>query len=191
VDGQVSVLSYKKDSRTGRVILCGSHPEEVGEGERLDFMCAMVRYALAGNGTRCVKGTLLNQEPRRMVCKTSDRDPDHTRIGDLQYHYFVLNIPKGIHEVKIRLSPVSGYGDYDLYLCADYSEFPVLSQAQYRNVLAGCEKTLTIPDPEQDRIFVAVYCATSVDTQKTASGYRYVGRTDVLNGVPYIITAEF
>ena len=51
IDGQAAVWAYKANEHAGRVIACGSHPEGNSSGEKLDLMCAMVRYALDGNGT--------------------------------------------------------------------------------------------------------------------------------------------
>ena len=109
INKQAGIWAYKANEYAGRVIACGSHPEGNSSGERLDLMCAMVRYALDGNGSPRLKGELKNGEPRKMTCRTSDQNPDYTRIGDRQYHYFVVDVPKGSREVVLSLDPVFGY----------------------------------------------------------------------------------
>lgn len=191
IDGQAGVWAYKADEQAGRVIACGSHPEGNTSGERLDLMCAMVRYALDGNGAPHVKGELKNGEPREMTCRTSDRNPDFTRIGDRQYHYFEVQIPKGAKEAVLSLEPLMGYSDFAVYLCAGYEPYPQLENAKFRNMSSTFAKEIRIPKPKSGRLYVSVFCNTTVDTVTSAYGHQYAGRVDVLNGVPYILKASF
>ena len=191
INKQAGIWAYKASEYAGRVIACGSHPEGNSSGERLDLMCAMVRYALDGNGTPRLKGELKNGESRKMTCRTSDQNPDYTRIGDRQYHYFVVDVPKGCKEVVLSLEPVLGYSDYAMYLCAGYEPFPKMENAGYRNVSSTFAKEIRIPNPKHGKLYVSVFCNTTVDTVDSPYGHQYAGRVDVLNGVPYIIKAAF
>lgn len=191
INKQAGIWAYKANEYAGRVIACGSHPEGNSSGERLDLMCAMVRYALDGNGSPRLKGELKNGEPRKMTCRTSDHNPDYTRIGDRQYHYFVVDVPKGCKEVVLSLEPVLGYSDYAMYLCAGYDPFPKTENAGYRNVSSTFAKEIRIPNPKHGKLYVSVFCHTTVDTVDSPYGHQYAGRVDVLNGVPYIIKAAF
>ena len=77
INGQPVVWAYKESAETGRVVLCGSHPEGARiEADNLGLMAAMVRYALAGNGTPQLKAVLTPGEPRAM---TNRKDPAFAR----------------------------------------------------------------------------------------------------------------
>ena len=191
INKQACIWAYKANAQSGRVIACGSHPEGNSSGERLDLMCAMVRYALDGNGEVRIKGTLKNGEPRKMTCKTSDNMPSHTSIGDRQYHHFEVDVPKGTKELVLKLEPVLGYSDFHVSLCADHEGPALLEDARYRNLSTTFEKEIRIPNPKSGKLYVSVFCHTTVDTVQTVYGIQYHGRMDVLNGVPYILTASF
>lgn len=190
VHGRPSAWAYKQNERSGRVIAVGSHPESRGYGEILDLMAALVRYALDGNGVIVEKGELKDGEPRVMDRRTADQDPAFTRIGDRQYHHFFVNVPKGAKTLTIELSTPAGWKDFDLYLFADRDKQAYRSSAPYKNVVLGSDKTLVIKDPKPGKLFISVFCATTVDTEETKYGDRYVGRTEVLNGIPYTIRTE-
>ena len=191
IDGECSIWAYKASDESGRVVCCGSHPEGVNEGERLELMCAMLRYAMDGNGEVRIKGSLADGEERLMTKTTSEADPDHTAIGDRQYHHFTVEVPKGAESVTVTLAPKKGWEDFDLYLFADSEGLAFSSNAERKDITPGASKQLVIPAPPKGgTVYVSVYCATTVDTIQTRYGTQYYGRTDVLNGVPYIIKAE-
>ena len=191
VHGRPSAWAYKQNESSGRVIAIGSHPESRGYGEILDLMAALVRYALDGNGTIVEKGELKNGQPRVMDRRTADRDPLHTRIGDLQYHHFYITVPKGTRKVTLEVTTPDGWKDVDLYLFADSGQKAFKRSAPYKNLVLGCEKKLVIENPKPGRLYISVQCATTVDTVETKYGDSYTGRTDVLNGVPYTIKATW
>ena len=191
IQGEAAIWAYKAGRETGRVIPCGSHPENVKSGERLDLMCAMVKYALDGNGEPTVKGELTNGKERLMDRHTHDNNPAYTRIGDKQYHHFTLQVPKHTGEVRINLKSLMGYEDVVMYLCARHGDFAFVDDADYKNVALDADKQLVIKNPKAGILYISVYCATTVDAVATAYGTQYTGRTDVLNGIPYTIKAEF
>ena len=153
-------------------------------------MAALVCYALDGNGAFVEKGELKDGEPRVMGRRTADRDPLHTRIGDLQYHHFYITVPKGIRRITIDVTTPEGWKDVDLYLFADSAQKAFKSSASYKNLVLGSDKKLVIDNPKPGRLCISVQCATTVDTVETKYGDSYTGRTDVLNGVPYTIKAH-
>jgi hypothetical protein len=154
-------------------------------------MAALVCYALDGNGETVCKGELKKGEARVMDRRTADKDPLYTRIGDRQYHHFFINVPKGTKTVTVDLSTPAGWKDFDLYLFADYGKQAFRSAAPYKNISLGSDKTLVIKDPKPGKLFISVFCATTVGTEETKYGERYTGRTDVLNGVPYTIRVDW
>lgn len=191
VHGRPSAWAYKQNDASGRVIAIGSHPESRAYGEILDLMAALVRYALDGNAAPVIKGELKNGEERTMDRRTVDRDPLHTRIGDLQYHHFHVNIPKGTKRATVEVSTPEGWKDFDLYLFADSGKTAFRSSAPYKNVALGSDKTLVIAQPKAGKLYFSVQCATTVETRETKYGDEYTGRTDVLNGVPYTIKVNY
>lgn len=188
---KVAGWAYKASETTGRVVVIGSHPERMVSGERLELMSSMIKYALDGNGTPKLKGVLKNGQAREMKCRTSDNNPAYSKIGDRQYHHFAVDIPKGTKEVTITLTPMQGWDNFDLYLFANPGSYAYNDNSWYFNVANGVAKELTITKPEVGRLYISVFCATTVDSEPTAYGQQYTGRTDVLNGVPYTISVKY
>ena len=191
LNGHPAIWAYKESDLTGRVIACGSHPESVLEGERNQLMAAMEQYAMEGNGIARVKAELTPGEARVMSKYTHDADPAFTRIGDKQYRHFTVEVPAGTDSVLIELAPVGKAVDYDLWLLANPGDFAFLGEAAYLNVDYGVSKHIGIAAPKAGTLYVSVYCNTTVETVRTSWGYQYIGRTDVLNGVPYKVKVSF
>jgi len=190
--GNGAVWCYKEGEYTGRAIACGPHPEGKVGGKQLDMMAAMVRYAIDGNGKPRIKGELVKGEARKMVKKTEDDDPDYTCIGDRQYHHFTVQVPEGTDTLTVSLSSIPNMADFDLFLLADSDDMAFFKNARYKNVRLGIDKVLTIINPRPGRLYVSVFCATTVESTETdLYGAFYTGRTDVLNGVPYIIKVNW
>ena len=187
--GKVSIWSWKENAGTGRIVSCGSHPEGVEDGERYDLMCGMVRYALEGCGAPAVKSELKSDEEIVMKASTLDDKPDSTMIGDLQYHHFTIEVPKGCRSLTVTLSSLKGWRDFDMSLFARKGDFAFESGAQYSRTGNGFDKTLRISKPKAGTYYISVRCDTTVDSVETAYGTQYCGRLDVLNGVPYKIKA--
>ncbi len=187
---QVSTWAYKQNENTGRIVVTGSHPEKGVTGEILEFMAAMVRYALDGTGNVTVKGELQPGQLREMNKKTTDNDPLFTRIGDRQYHHFTVNVPKGAKQVAIYLNGYKDEDNFDLTICAKEGSFAFYDNTEYKNVDLGCSKKLIINNPAEGVLYVSVFCETTVESHFGKYGSEYKGRTDVLNGVPYSIKAD-
>lgn len=189
---KVSAWAWKESEQTGRIVAIGSHPERMVEGDRLELMAALIRYAIDGNGLPRLKGVLANGVAREMIRTTGDNDPDFTRIGDRQYHHFAVDVPRGVKEIEVELKAPDKLTDrYDLWLFADGQDFAFRDRARYKNVNHGTDKQFTIPVSKPGRYYISVFCATAPDTVDTFYGVQYTGRTDVLNGVPYIIKVSW
>ena len=192
IDGLPVVWAHKASPEAGRVVLCGSHPEMARvHSDNLGLMAAMVRYALAGNGTPQLKAVLTPGEPWEMKARTSRHDPAHTRIGDRQYHHFAIDVPAGVKTLTISLEGVLDADDFDLHLYASRKGFAYAGDAAWCNIGTKVGKQLEITAPKPGRYFISVYCATTVTATEGKFGVEYGGRTDVLNGVPYTIRADF
>lgn len=191
INGEPVVWAYKDNDLTGRVVACGSHPEEMVRGERLDLMSAMILYAMDGNGNIRLKAELENGKPRTMDASTSDNNPGYAKIGDKQYHHFTIDIPKKCEKVTITLNDVNGAENFDLFLFAASGEYAFADNAKYKDIAFGVAKILEIENPQEGKLYISVFCDTTVDTTETAYGTQYSGRVDVLNGVPYSITVKY
>ncbi|MBQ9137969.1 MAG: hypothetical protein IJX65_04975 [Alistipes sp.] len=190
INNCISAWAYKKDEQSGRVVLVGSHPEAVTSGERLEYMSAMLLYAMDGNGKPKIKAELNSGQRIQMNLRTEDNLPERTAIGDRQYHHFTVTVPKGCKQMTIKLSGYDGSDNFDLALSAHPRSFAFMDSAQYTDSTSGCYKTLTITRPKPGVWYISVLCQTTVSAITGQYGTKYFGRTDVLNGVPYTISAE-
>ncbi len=190
LNGHPSIWAYKDNEFTGRVVSCGSHPEGKTSGENFYLMKAMLDYAMDGNGAPRVKAALSDGAPRIMDRMTHDNAPEYTRIGDKQYHHYTYDVPAGCDSLVIRLESIKGWSDFDMYLYANPDDFAFNDNAWYREVSLGFDKDLVVKAPKEGRLYISVFCDTTVDAYMTAYGEQYKGRVDVLNGVPYKITVN-
>lgn len=191
IDGKISVWGYKANEQSGRVVLCGSHPESIAEGERLEFMSAMMLYAMDGNPAPKIKGLLREGEVREMNKRTEDNDPAYTCIGDRQYHHFEIDVPRKCKRATIKLDGYKGEKRYDLTLCAKRGELAFHDNTLLKSVARGFKKSLTIEKPKAGKWYVSVLCETAVTPLVGKYGTYYRGRIGVLNGVPYKISVEY
>ena len=187
---KVSAWGWKENEQTGRIVICGSHPEAVTSGERLHLFSAFVKYAMDGTGCPVSKGELKLGEPRSMDKSTRDNDPAYTKIGDRQYHHFTVEVPAGKDSLEIKLSSVKGWTNFDFCLFADYNGFAFKDEAAYEELSLGVDKSIKIAAPKEGKLYISVYCATTVTAVDTPYGEQYTGRLDVLNGVPYVLTVK-
>lgn len=179
-----SIWAYKKNLQSGRVIMEGSHPEEVKDGERRDLTAAMMLYAMDGVGVATLKGYLKNGEARVMDKKTSDNNPAYTRIGDLQTHHFATYIPPDARNIRVE---VSSNSKCDLALMMNQGTYAFSDDSEYRSTESGSDQLLFFPSIREGFWFVSVKCLTSVAVKEVDYGQEYVGNLEVLNGIPYQI----
>lgn len=190
IHDQVCTWAYKKNEESGRVVITGSHPEGVTEGERLELMAAMMLYAMDGNGIEKIKGELIPGELREMTKSTADSDPIYTKIGDLQYHHFKVNVPANAKKMVISLKGYDKEEDFDLSLCAKAGEFAFHHNTDIKEISQGCLKDLIISAPKAGDWYISVRCDNTVETRDGQYGTEYVKGKEVLNGVPYCIKVE-
>lgn len=189
ISGHISTWAYKASEKSGRVVDCGSHPEGVTSGERLQLFASFILYAMDGNGCPVVKGELEKGISRQMTKKTEDNDPAFTKIGDKQYHHFTVNIPEGAKNVVVKLS--SDSKDVDLNLFMKKDDFAFAKTSAYHDVTLGASKEMKLAGLEAGTWYIGVECATTVDEKKTDYGVEYTGNLEVLNGIPYSITVDW
>lgn len=183
-----NIWAYKETLLTGRVVLEGSHPEEVKDGERRDLTAAMMLYAMDGVGVASLKGYLKKGEERVMNKKSTDNKPSHTCIGDLQTHHFAAYIPPDAKNVRVELKSSS---DCDLALMMSQDSYAFTDVAEYRSSVPGANQQLSFKSIREGLWFIAVQCLTTVTVNETDYGQEYVGKTEVLNGVPYKISINW
>ena len=188
IHGLPVVWAWKESPATGRVVLCGSHPEGAYDAETLALMSAMVRYALDGNGEPALKAVLKPGEPRNMNDRTK---PEFAPVGDRQYHHFRVDVPKGVGKVVIDLQGFLDADDFDLHLFASRTGYAYREDATWAHVGANVDKSLEINNPKPGTYYISVFCATTVTSTMGKYGVEYSGRTDVLNGVPYTLQVNF
>lgn len=188
VHEQPSIWAYKHNNHSGRIVLTGSHPEEIWSGERRDLTAAMVRYALDGRAPVSLKGYLRNGEVRIMEKGTSDNDPAYTRIGDLQTHHYASFIPSDAKNVTVEITSSS---NYDLSLMMSQDSFAFSDTAEYVASEPGSKQRLVFPSIREGLWYIAVQCLATVTVEQTDYGQAYTSNTDVLNGVPYRISVSW
>lgn len=188
--GKTSMWAYKApdDPHYGCVIMCGSHPEGIAEGERLDLMAAMVKYVLERQGTATIKGILHKGETRTMDQSAAAEKPEYARIGDMQCHHFAIWIPEGAKNVKITLEPKESY-NFKLMLAKDTFAFPEDAQHTFQGV-SGAVVTASFPSLAAGQWYITVQCTSTVTTAKGEYGCDY-SATGILNGASYKISASW
>jgi hypothetical protein len=192
MDGHCNCWGWKDNDTTGRVIGICPHPESNSEGEIRDYMAATLLHAIAGMAPPDIKGELQNSRIRVMDQSTEDNDPQFTKIGDLQYHHFIINLEKDAKNLIVDLKGTDGF-DMHLYLKKDSYAFD--SCADYKATGSGATKAITVEVAEKGTWYVGANCVTTVTSTEKSSGsdmyYEYSGNLDVLNGVEYTIEAEW
>lgn len=185
-----SVWAYKDggNSEEGRLVVTGSHPEGISSGERLDLMSAILQYALEGVGENHIKSELSNRRTRIMDKSTEDNDPAYTKIGDRQYHHFIVNLPE--ETTSLTLS-VSGDDRYDLFLYVNPGDFAFNSNALYKDITEGANKEMVLYNLPEGTYYVSVECNTTVTAMESSEYFEYISNLEVLNGVAYSIRAEW
>lgn len=185
---QPSIWAYKYDSICGRVVMEGSHPEEVASGERLELTAAMMQYAMDGVGMTTIKGYLKNGEVRLMDKGSEENEPLYAKIGDLQCHHFAVNIPDSVYDINVTV--VSNV-ECDLSLMMCHETYAYLEDADFISTKKGAYQQLSFSTLESGVWYVAVQCLSTVDVTETEYGQLYIDPLGVLNGIPYQITVSW
>lgn len=184
---KASCWAYKEDVYSGRVVVIGSHPENADSGERMNLMQAIMQYALAGNGIAKIKTTLVDGVAVNMNKETNQNDPEHTKIGDLQYHHFKVIIPRDATNLGIT---VNAQNAYNLNIYLNKSSFAFKSNAQFSDTTNLNSKTLDVTNLDAGTYYVSVECDTTVTVSPQSWGDEYIGNLAVLNGISYSIQID-
>lgn len=191
--GYCAVMSYK-NGNSGRAVLSGSHFEKSSDMKQYAFFRTMLDHAFSGNGTAEVKADLQMGEVRNMDKSTEDAAPAYTKIGDRQYHHFRLVVEEDIDDFVLELgSAYDSKSGIDLYLGLRRDGLAWMSDADYILTNKGGKKTLQIKRLPAGTWYVSVYCATTVSTVQKGSTFhylKYAGKTEVLDGIAYRLTAS-
>jgi len=187
--GNAAIWAWKGSKYYGRVVLCGSHPEEVDGGERMELMGAMLMYSMDGRGVARVKTELKNGETFVADKDSRDEDPLHAKIGDGQGHNFVAGIPSKVKKLVVRLEYD---GNYEIHLLAKNGTYAFESVADYKELTTSGKKELTIEDPQSGTWYFCVHNVSRPAVGNTGHGLcAYSGQTELLNGISYKITASW
>ena len=194
--GKPNIWAYKASPCSGRLVVCGSHPEDGRDGEILDLTTSMFMYARQGSGCAKVKGVLHRGEKRYMD-DILGYDPEYGAIGDLQCHHFVLYLPSAKSSLTISITGKEGF-DLQLFAKRGAFAFPENDPDAVASA-SSSSQTLTVSRPDAGLWYVTVRCATTVGSSLEVTDSRsgkgrhfvYSGNTDVLEGVPYTIVADW
>jgi hypothetical protein len=182
---KVSSWAYKVNDSSGRLVVVMSHPEKEISGEGLELMAGILQYAIDGQGSPSLKSELYNNSTVTMNKSTEDSIPSLTKIGDKQYHHFLVKIPNYVDTFHIQLDGDSLY-DFNLYL--NYEDFAFVDQNTHMDILSGSSKGLLLLNPSAGNYYIGIECATTV-TGSAQNGY--MGQISVLNGASYSINARW
>ena len=186
---QVSIWGWKKCPEQGRIVLCGSHPEEVEEGERRELMGAMMMYAMDGRGCAVLKKQLSKGETYVADKDSRANDPLHAKIGDGQCHHFAVAVPNSARNVTFRLEYE---GDYDIHLMAKKGTFAFESVADYKDVTSAQRKEITLKDTESGPWYICVDNESRPINNVGPNGnIHYTGQVELLNGIAYKLSVNW
>lgn len=188
MDGMISCWAWKDNDTTGRVLGITSHPEGSSSGDKRDYMAACALHCIAGLAPPDVKAALVSEEKRIMDKNTEENDPAFTKIGDKQYHHYIIEVPDGGSDLSVELDAEDGY---DMHLFVTKDTFAMSGIAEYADSSDGADKTISVETLEAGTWYVGVKCFTTVETKENNWGYEYTGKVEVLNGVEYYILASW
>jgi hypothetical protein len=160
-----SVIAWKKDDQSGRLVINASHPEYTEEGETLEFMAAVLEYAMeGGRSIPPLKATLENGT-------SVDMSGPQSTVGDGQIHRFLIQLPDNVTQLVIQARNLSH--NVDLYL---NSQCPAHSQRALYTATEemGDSEEIVVERPEEGDWHLSV-----------------VGNHTHANGAPYLLTASW
>lgn len=182
--GHGAVWAYKDNLETGRIVITGSHPEGVNYGEQQDLMKSILQYAIDGVGGPIAKGELSIGSERFM---NDNSKSGYEKIGDKQYHHFIIKLKKDTPVLSIHLNGEEGY-NFNLYL--NLENFAFKSNAIILDTSSGSDKSISLENVSAGSLFVSVECDTTIDSKKHSWGYTYEGAMELMNGIPYSILVD-
>ena len=185
--GYAAVWTWKDNDTTGRVLGHTGHPEGNSSEDKKKYISASMLLLADGLGKPGIKHTLESGQTITMDKETADNDPLFTKIGDKQYHHFLLDC----EEAKNVNIEVVGEDGFDFHLFAAKDTFAFRQDALYADTADGNSKTLMIPSLEKGTWHVGVKLYTTVTTTSSSIFPTYGGPLEVLNGISYTVKAEW
>lgn len=179
---KISAWAYKASPYSGRLAVCGSHPEDANDGEVLDFTCALFEYALDGSGLAAIKSIIHDGE-----CKSTNV------LGDGQCHHYAFYLPEEETRISVELA---GDAQYDLQLYIKRGTFAFPEDGPEYISVDKSSSTHTVTDVlGQGLWFITVKCNAMVDSRPVVLNasnnkgcyFKYSGKEALLKGVPYTL----
>jgi hypothetical protein len=142
------LVEYKRDDASGVTILSPSHPEYGRASSHTALMAAILRRAIdLSQTTPQVKGTLTLDEAVTM-------SGPGQKVGDGQYHRFVIEVPAGLGELQLSLTGL--VGDADLFV--QYAGPAHAGSYLEKSATAGnTDETITLANPPAGTYEVSVF----------------------------------
>ncbi len=184
---KVACWAWKKSALSGRLVVIGSHPEGAGYGEQRDLMAAILSYALEGTGAPRVKARLESGNPRIM---DDNGAKGHEKIGDRQYHHFTIQVPPGSKVLEVEVEGLRAGRNLDLFLRRGDFAFRGAPGVKAAANGPGSRERIRVDSPRPGKWFAGVEEVTVPGYVREKWGWRYTERLDLLEGVPYKITAR-
>jgi hypothetical protein len=91
----------------------------------------------------------------------------------------------------VSINGYEGMRNFDLSVLAKRGELAFHDNTTTKVVSRGCKKRLIINNPKAGKWYVSVFCETTVVANTGKYGTYYIGKRDVLNGVPYSISVKY
>lgn len=185
--GYADIWTWSDNDTTGRVLGITGHPEGSKKKDQIRYISACMLYLADCLAKPRIKHTLKNNTAITMDKKWEDKQPLFTKIGDKQYHHFILDC-KDARKVGIS---VEGEEGFDLHLFVSKDTFALKQQALFADSTPGNSKVLEIPKLEPGTWYVGVKLNTTVTTTSNKTFPKYSGKLEVLNGIAYTIKAKW
>jgi len=158
------LIEYQRDSESGVTILSPSHPEYGRRTSHTALMAAILKRANdLAQVTPDVKGTLTNGQSVVMS------EPQQ-KIGDGQYHRYVLEVPAGLNVLYVGLTGLSENADLFIQREGVAHSGDYLAQA---TATGTADDTITLQNPTPGTYEISVY-----------------GAHTLLNGVAYTLSVQ-
>ena len=186
--GYCATWAWKDHDTTGAVLGSTGHPEGKLRGQT-KYICAMMYYLTDNLGRPDIKHQLENNTEIVMDKETADNMPNNTKIGDKQYHHFIIPLENPAKNFVITLDGEDGY---DFHLFAAQDTFAFNHSADYADSSSGSDKVLRIDEVVPScTLYVGVKLATTVTATSSSIFPEYSGKLEVLNGIQYSIKAAW
>lgn len=188
--GKTVVWAYKKDERSGKLVACGSHPEDVPGHSNL--FAGMIAYAIDGVGMPKVENVRLGQ---KIKCKALDQG-----IGDRQYHHYRLRLDSNNTNLCLKLiSEKTVDGCKGLVLCLrridgerhDRENLAWVSDSEYVSFVDNNKQTLSIFGLPKGEYAISVFCPyyvkSEIKSYNKIDYFDYTANLSTQTGIRYTL----